>query len=97
MPHTIAGVSDETPRTPIDRAFITNDPDRTELILVRHGQQLFPGPDAAVEDWRDPPLTDLGERQAAAAFGAATAPERAGDGFRRQQQLAGGVWCGRVP
>lgn len=74
MPRTIAGVSDETPRTPIDRAFITNDPDRTELILVRHGQQLFPGPDAAVEDWRDPPLTDLGERQAAAA-GAALASE----------------------
>ncbi|MDG2113611.1 MAG: histidine phosphatase family protein [Actinomycetota bacterium] len=58
---------DETPRTPIDRAFITNDPQRTELILVRHGQQQFPGPDAAVEDWRDPPLTELGEKQAAAA------------------------------
>ena len=65
---------DETTRTPIDRAFITNDPKRTELILVRHGQQLFPGPDAAVEDWRDPPLTELGERQAAAT-GAALADE----------------------
>lgn len=53
--------------SPIDRAFLTNDPERTELILVRHGQQLFPGPDAAVEDWRDPPLTPLGERQATAA------------------------------
>lgn len=58
---------EETPRTPIDRAFLTDDPHRTELILVRHGQQDFPSQDAAVEDWRDPPLTDLGERQAAAA------------------------------
>lgn len=60
---------DDSPPTPIDRAFITNDPDRTELILVRHGQQKFPGPDAAIEDWRDPPLTELGERQAEAAGG----------------------------
>lgn len=64
-------MTDERPApSPIDRAFLTNDPGRTELILVRHGQQLFPGPDAAVEDWRDPPLTDLGERQAAAAAAA---------------------------
>jgi probable phosphoglycerate mutase len=74
---SIAGVSDaeeDSPRTPIDRAFITNDPQRTELILVRHGQQQFPGQDAAVEDWRDPPLTELGWKQAAAA-GAALADE----------------------
>lgn len=58
---------DDSPPTPIDRAFITNDPERTELILVRHGQQNFPGPDSAIEDWRDPPLTDLGEKQAIAA------------------------------
>ncbi|MFT5530046.1 MAG: putative phosphoglycerate mutase [Candidatus Poriferisodalaceae bacterium] len=67
MPKSDDSEGDDNPRTPIDRAFITNDPKRTELILVRHGQQNFPDIDAAIEDWRDPPLTDLGERQAHAA------------------------------
>lgn len=53
--------------TPIDRAFLTYHEDATELVLVRHGQQVFP--DAAtgkVGDWVDPPLSDIGRRQVAA-------------------------------
>lgn len=53
----------------MDRAFLTNIEGVTEVIFVRHGQQRFPDdPRAATpDDWRDPPLTDLGERQATAA------------------------------
>jgi broad specificity phosphatase PhoE len=54
--------------TPIDRAFLTYEDDATELILVRHGQQDFPDPATAkIGDWVDPPLSDLGRRQAVAA------------------------------
>jgi broad specificity phosphatase PhoE len=54
--------------TAIDRAFLTYDDDATELILVRHGQQEFPDPATAkVGDWVDPPLSELGRLQAAAA------------------------------
>ena len=53
--------------TPIDRAFLTHEVDATELILVRHGQQDFPDPATAkVGDWIDPPLSELGRRQAQA-------------------------------
>jgi len=60
---------DPAPRvvTPIDRAFLTHEVDATELILVRHGQQDFPDPATAkVGDWIDPPLSELGRRQAQA-------------------------------
>lgn len=57
----------ERPPSPIDRAFLTNDPAAGSLILVRHGQQRWPDPATSVTaDWVDPPLSDLGERQAAA-------------------------------
>lgn len=53
--------------TPIDRAFLSNDPEAGHLILVRHGQQQWPDPEtASVGDWVDPPLSELGRRQAAA-------------------------------
>jgi broad specificity phosphatase PhoE len=59
-------MSDETPH-PIDRAFLTNDPEAGQLILVRHGQQQWPDPETAtVGDWVDPPLSELGRQQAAA-------------------------------
>jgi probable phosphoglycerate mutase len=62
--------------TPIDRAFLTYEEDATELILVRHGQQEFPDPARArVGDWVDPPLSELGRRQAA-AVGRSLAVER---------------------
>ncbi len=52
----------------MDRAFLTNTDGVTEVVLVRHGQQRFPTDVRAAvpEDWRDPPLTELGERQAEA-------------------------------
>jgi broad specificity phosphatase PhoE len=35
------------------------------LILVRHGQQVWPkGPNAPMSEWVDPPLSDIGLRQA---------------------------------
>jgi 2,3-bisphosphoglycerate-dependent phosphoglycerate mutase len=54
-------------RTPMDRAFLSNDDDATTLILVRHGQQRWPdaGVAALPSEWHNPPLTELGVRQAA--------------------------------
>ncbi len=53
------------PSSPIDRAFLTDDPDAGHLVLVRHGQQEWPDPEKAnTGDWVDPPLSDLGRRQA---------------------------------
>jgi broad specificity phosphatase PhoE len=56
------------PDNPMDRAFLTNTPTATELILVRHGQQDYPKdlPRATTADWVDPPLSDIGNRQAVA-------------------------------
>ena len=59
-------MSDEPPR-PIDRAFLSNDPEAGQLIMVRHGQQQWPDPETStVGDWVDPPLSELGREQAAA-------------------------------
>lgn len=53
---------------PIDRAFLTDDPEAGTLILVRHGQQQWPNHETStVGDWVDPPLSELGQRQIAAA------------------------------
>lgn len=55
------------PPSPLDRVFLSGLENVGELILVRHGQQLWPDPATSVTaDWVDPPLSDLGERQAAA-------------------------------
>jgi len=55
------------PASPMDRAFLTDDPDAGHLLLVRHGQQEFPDPETAtVADWVDPPLSALGQQQATA-------------------------------
>jgi broad specificity phosphatase PhoE len=59
-------MSEEPPR-PIDRAFLSNDPEAGQLIMVRHGQQQWPDPETStVGDWIDPPLSELGRQQAAA-------------------------------
>jgi broad specificity phosphatase PhoE len=51
--------------SPLDRAFLTHQPGVTTLILLRHGQQRWPsGPNPAVSEWVDPPLSDTGVRQA---------------------------------
>ena len=55
------------PPSPIDRAFLTDDPSAGHLILVRHGQQEHPdSPSPIPSDWADPPLSELGRRQAEA-------------------------------
>jgi broad specificity phosphatase PhoE len=52
---------------PIDRAFLTDDPEAGQLILVRHGQQQWPDHETAtVGEWIDPPLSALGRQQAEA-------------------------------
>ncbi len=53
--------------SPLDRVFLTHQPDATELVLVRHGQQHVPDPaNAKIAEWVDPPLSTIGRRQAAA-------------------------------
>jgi 2,3-bisphosphoglycerate-dependent phosphoglycerate mutase len=53
------------PSSPLDRAFLTGLPGVTTLILVRHGQQVWPkGPNPQISEWVDPPLSDTGMRQA---------------------------------
>lgn len=60
-------MSDGAPRPPMifDRAFLTDAPDVTQLVLVRHGEQFIAdqrrGP---VGDIIDPPLSDRGQQQA---------------------------------
>ncbi|MEM9034329.1 MAG: histidine phosphatase family protein [Actinomycetota bacterium] len=55
-------------QSPMDRAFLNGVEGVTELVLVRHGQQRFPADvrSSVPEDWRDPPLSETGERQAEA-------------------------------
>jgi broad specificity phosphatase PhoE len=52
----------------MDRAYLTNTEGVTELVLVRHGQQDFPTDPrrASPQDWIDPPLSAIGNRQAEA-------------------------------
>lgn len=51
--------------SPIDRAFLTNQPETGTLILVRHGQQQWPNPENSVSsDWVNPPLSETGRQQA---------------------------------
>ncbi len=54
----------------IDNAiFMSQSPDAGQLLLVRHGEQVWPDRLAPVGEWVDPPLSDLGHRQAAAVAG----------------------------
>lgn len=59
-----------TPPTPsptsLDRPFLTHDPDAVTLSFVRHGKQDVPSGTFVPDLWRDPPLSELGRRQAAA-------------------------------
>jgi 2,3-bisphosphoglycerate-dependent phosphoglycerate mutase len=53
------------PPSPLDRAFLTNQPHVAQLVFVRHGQQEWPtGPRATPSDYVDPPLSETGRRQA---------------------------------
>ena len=67
--------SEPPPPSPLDRAFLTNQPNAGQLVLVRHGQQEWPsGPRMTPADYVDPPLSERGRRQAQ-AVGAALADE----------------------
>jgi hypothetical protein len=53
------------PPSPLDVAFLTDQPNVGTLILVRHGQQEWPqGPNRPAAEWKDPPLSSTGHRQA---------------------------------
>lgn len=61
-------MSAPAPRTSgvFDIAFLTDALDATEVVLVRHGQQLIDDPTRGkVGDFIDPPLSGTGRRQAA--------------------------------
>lgn len=47
-----------------DRAFLTGLEDVTQLILVRHGEQLLPPPGVPAGETVDPPLSERGREQA---------------------------------
>lgn len=58
-------ISPTPPRSPIDRAFLTDAVKAGVLLLVRHGQQVWPDPISSTNgEWIDPPLSELGRRQA---------------------------------
>jgi 2,3-bisphosphoglycerate-dependent phosphoglycerate mutase len=60
-------MAEGAPRQPMifDRAFLTDMPDVTELIFVRHGEQHIPDPRGGpVGDSIDPPLSERGVQQA---------------------------------
>jgi broad specificity phosphatase PhoE len=61
----------------LDIAFLTGEADVCELVLVRHGQQVLPSDrrEIRVGDIIDPPLSDVGRRQA----------ERVGERFAGQR------------
>lgn len=59
----------ERPKSPIQQAFLIDDSNAGELILVRHGQQVWPDEQATNGEWVNPPLSDLGLEQAEAVAG----------------------------
>jgi 2,3-bisphosphoglycerate-dependent phosphoglycerate mutase len=60
--------------TSLDRPFLTAQPDVVQLTFVRHGKQDMPSGAFTPALWADPPLSGLGQRQAA-AVGKALASE----------------------
>jgi broad specificity phosphatase PhoE len=61
--------------SPLDRTFLTHVPGVTTMLLIRHGKQHFEHRSRpTTADWVDPPLSDLGRRQAE-AVGRALAAE----------------------
>ena len=60
--------------TSLDRPFLTGQPGVVMLTFVRHGKQDIPSGSFTPALWADPPLSELGKRQAA-AVGAALAAE----------------------
>ena len=59
-------MTEEQPRRPavFDEAFLTDVPDVSEILLIRHGQQIEPAPGMKAGEWVDPPLSERGQQQA---------------------------------
>ena len=54
-----------SPLNAFDETFLTGIEGRTEIVLVRHGQQVVPSrTNASVGETVDPPLSEQGEKQA---------------------------------
>ena len=51
--------------TSLDRPFLTHQPGTVTVSLVRHGKQQVPEGAFTPTEWADPPLSELGQRQAA--------------------------------
>lgn len=49
-----------------DVIFMAQNDNAGELILVRHGEQVWPNKLAPINDWVDPPLSPFGQQQAKA-------------------------------
>ena len=52
--------------TSLDRPFLTGLPNVVTVSFVRHGKQQVPDTSFTPALWADPPLSDIGKRQAAA-------------------------------
>jgi len=74
--HTLQGFPSPSP-TSLDRPFLTDQPDVVTLTFVRHGKQEVPSGAFTPGLWSDPPLSELGKRQAS-AVGAALADDPIG-------------------
>jgi broad specificity phosphatase PhoE len=59
-------MTQEQPRRPavFDEAFLTDVPDVSEVLLIRHGQQIEPAPGMSAGELVDPPLSERGLQQA---------------------------------
>ncbi len=64
-PETDDEPSPPPPQNPLDRAFLTDVPGTTTVVLVRHGEQVH-GDRGDTRSWVDPPLSARGVRQAEA-------------------------------
>jgi len=86
---------EQQPRRPtvFDQAFLIGVEDVTEVMLIRHAQQVS-DPEGTVGDWLDPPLSEHGLQQAG-LLGAALSTLRVdaifSSGLRRAQQTAQAV------
>ncbi|MCP3856288.1 MAG: histidine phosphatase family protein [Actinomycetia bacterium] len=63
-PDPDTGEPRERPKSPQDRAFLSDHPERGHLILVRHGEQEWPEENSPTAAWIDPPLSERGRHQA---------------------------------
>lgn len=66
QPHPIPAPPTSPSPTSLDRPFLTGQPGVVTVSFVRHGRQEFPSGAFTPAAWADPPLSELGQRQAQA-------------------------------